>query len=61
MTCLAADGKRNPCRTDSQDWKKTVSDTLQSLNIIPDRFSGRVVVTFKDGGDSYLEKTETMK
>jgi hypothetical protein len=61
MKCLATEGRRNPYRTEVADWKKTVSDTLQTLNIIPDRFNGRITVTFKDGGVSYLEKTETMK
>jgi hypothetical protein len=42
-------------------WKQTVSETLQTLQIIPEKFSGRIVVTFKDGGVSYLEKSETYK
>jgi len=75
MTLLAAEGKSNQYRTERgveptrrpercaepQAWKKTVSETLHALQIIPERFNGRVVVTFKDGGISYLEKTETMK
>jgi len=42
-------------------WKKTISETLQSLCIIPEKFNGKVVVSFKDGGISYLEKSETFK
>ncbi len=42
-------------------WKKKVSDTLSELNIIQDNFSGKVVICFKDGGISYIEKTETFK
>jgi hypothetical protein len=42
-------------------WKKRVFDTLNELNIIPSRFSGKVVISFKDGGISYIEKTETFK
>ena len=65
MTCFATEGKRNQCRTDrtveTNGWKKTVSETLCALHIIPDKFNGKVVVTFKDGGISYLEKTETLK
>jgi len=45
--------------TDS--WKKTISEILQSLKIIPENFNGKVVVSFKDGGVSYLEKSETFK
>jgi len=42
-------------------WKQTVSETLQSLQIIPEKFNGRILVAFKDGGVSYLEKSETYK
>ena len=42
-------------------WKQTVSETLQNLQIIPEKFNGRILVTFKDGGVSYLEKSETYK
>lgn len=42
-------------------WKKKVSDTLFDLNIIQENFSGKVVICFKDGGISYIEKTETFK
>ncbi len=42
-------------------WKKKVSDTLSELNIIQENFSGKVVICFKDGGISYIEKTETFK
>lgn len=42
-------------------WKKTVSEVLQDLRIIPEKFNGKVVVSFKDGGISYLEKSETFK
>jgi hypothetical protein len=42
-------------------WKKRVSDTLFELNIIQENFSGKVVISFKDGGISYIEKTETFK
>jgi hypothetical protein len=42
-------------------WKKTVARTLIGLRIIPEKFSGELVVNFKDGGVSYLKKTETLK
>jgi hypothetical protein len=55
--------KRNrPDRHAGPDnWKKAVPETLLALGIIPAKFTGRVVVTFKEGGVSYLEKTETFK
>jgi hypothetical protein len=49
----------NPAETDG--WKRTLSEALLALHIIPAKFTGRVVITFKDGGVSYLEKTETFK
>jgi hypothetical protein len=48
-------------RVPNSIWKKKVSDTLYELNIIPENFSGKVVISFKDGGISYVEKTETLK
>ncbi len=43
------------------DWKRAVADVLQEMNIIKDGFSGTVVINFKDGGISYLEKKEVFK
>jgi len=48
-------------RVPNSVWKKMVSDTLHELNIIPENFSGKVVISFKEGGVSYIEKTETLK
>ncbi len=48
-------------RVPNSVWKKKVFDTLNELKIIPSRFSGKVVISFKDGGISYIEKTETFK
>jgi hypothetical protein len=48
-------------RVPNSVWKKRVSDTLHELNIIPENFSGKVVISFKEGGVSYIEKTETLK
>lgn len=42
-------------------WKKTLARTFLGLQLIPEKFSGELVVTFKDGGVSYLKKTETLK
>lgn len=46
---------------DAGAWKKTVARTFLGLELIPEKFSGELVVTFKDGGVSYLKKTETFK
>ena len=65
MKCLAEEGKWKQRQADGSaeagDWKKTVAETLQALQIIPCKFTGKLVVSFKDGGVSYLEKTETLK
>ena len=54
--------RRLPQQAAAQDsWKRVVSETLGDLHIIPARFNGKVVVSFKDGGISYLEKSETFK
>lgn len=42
-------------------WKKRVCDTFVELNIIPEKFSGKLVISFKNGGISFIEKTETFK
>ena len=42
-------------------WKQAVAETLQKLQIIPEKFNGRIMISFKDGGVSYLEKSETIK
>jgi len=48
-------------RVPNSVWKKKVFDTLYELNIIPESFSGKVVISFKEGGISFIEKTETLK
>lgn len=65
MTCLISEHKLNQGRSAgtsrSASWKETVTKTFQALQIIPEKFNGKVLVSFKDGGISYLEKTETLK
>jgi len=48
-------------RVTSFIWKKKISHTLLELNIVPERFTGRVIISFKEGGISFVEKTETLK
>lgn len=43
------------------DWKRIVSDTLREINVMTDDFSGKITISFKDGGISYLEKKEVFK
>jgi len=56
---------RQQAATDDQvtdfDWKGRVSDTLLELNIIPDTFTGEIMITFKNGGIGHLEKKEVLK
>ena len=48
-------------RVPNSVWKKRVCDTFLDLYIIPERFSGKLVISFKNGGISYIEKTQTFK
>jgi hypothetical protein len=41
--------------------KKKIRDTLLDLIIVPEGFNGKVIISFKEGGVSYIEKTETLK
>lgn len=48
-------------RVPNSVWKKRVCDMFVDLLIIPEGFSGKLVISFKDGGISYIEKTQTYK
>jgi len=48
-------------RVPNSVWKKRICDTLLELNIIAEGFTGKVIISFKEGGISYIEKTETLK
>jgi hypothetical protein len=48
-------------RVPNSVWKKKIRDTLLELNIVPEGFNGKVIISFKEGGVSYIEKTETLK
>ncbi|WP_225073235.1 hypothetical protein [Desulfuromonas sp. CSMB_57] len=48
-------------RVPNSVWKRKVCDTLRELGIIPDKFSGKLVIAFKEGGISFIEKSETFK
>ena len=58
------DGRRQVVtniRVPNSVWKKRVCETLFDLNIIPENFSGKLVISFKNGGIRYIEKTQTFK
>ena len=48
-------------RVPNSVWKKRICDMFMDLNIIPEGFTWKVVISFKDGGISYIEKNETLK
>jgi hypothetical protein len=48
-------------RAPNSVWKKKICETLLELNIIPENFTGKVIISFKEGGISFIEKTETLK
>jgi hypothetical protein len=41
--------------------KKMIAHTLADLNLVGDRFSGKLIISFKEGGISYIEKVEQFK
>jgi len=43
------------------DWKREISDTLLELSLIPDAFTGKITISFNEGGIAYLEKKEVLK
>jgi hypothetical protein len=47
-------------RVPNSVWKKRIRDTLLELNIIAEGFSWKVIISFKEEGISYIEKTETL-
>lgn len=54
-------GVSSPAIDEGTAWKKVLARTFLDLQLIPDKFSGELVVSFKDGGVSYLKKSETFK
>jgi hypothetical protein len=48
-------------RVPNSVWKKKIRDTFLELNIVQDGFNGKVIISFKEGGISYIEITETLK
>lgn len=54
-------GPSVPVVEERTTWKKAVARTFLDLQLIPEKFSGELVVSFKDGGVSYLKKSETFK
>jgi hypothetical protein len=48
-------------RIEDFDWKRKVSDTLMELDFISDTFTGKIIISFNQGGVTYLEKSEMFK
>ena len=45
-------------KTKVQGWKKKLSKALKEMSIINKTFTGKIVVTLKQGGVRSLDKTE---
>ncbi len=43
---------------EKQGWKKRISDLLKELGFIDEKFNGKVVIDFNQGGTRRLDKSE---
>lgn len=41
--------------------KRIIAVTMQRISIIDDGFTGKLIISFKEGGVSYIEKVEQFK
>lgn len=41
--------------------KRIIAVTMQKISIIDDGFTGKLIISFKEGGVSYIEKIEQFK
>ncbi len=41
--------------------KRVIAATMQKMEFIDGRFTGKLVISFKEGGVSYIEKIEQFK
>lgn len=43
------------------DWKKALIRLLRELNVIPDTFTGKLIINMNQGNITDIEKTERIK
>lgn len=53
--------KNTPLNKEEDKWKKYLSDILKKLNIIDEKFVGRIVININQGGITDVEKVQRMK
>ncbi|MEZ4600848.1 MAG: hypothetical protein R2940_13760 [Syntrophotaleaceae bacterium] len=41
--------------------KKIIAATMEKMGLIDDAFTGKLIISFKEGGVSYIEKVEQFK
>jgi hypothetical protein len=41
--------------------KRIIAATMQKMDLIDEAFTGKLVISFKEGGVSYIEKVEQFK
>lgn len=59
-------GRRRPTETDFSATpistrKRIIASTMQKMEFINSNFTGKLVISFKQGGVSYIEKIEQFK
>lgn len=62
----ASSGRRRSTETDLSSApistrKRIIATTMQKMEFINDTFTGKLVISFKEGGVSYIEKIEQFK
>jgi hypothetical protein len=43
------------------NWKKSLSEALRKLEIIPDGWTGEITIGMQNGGIIFVRKSETLK
>jgi len=43
------------------NWKKLLSEALKKLEIIPDDWTGEIIIGLQNGGIVFVRKSETLK
>jgi hypothetical protein len=54
-------GDSGPAPPPISAYKRIIAATMQKISIIDDGFTGKLIISFKEGGVSYIEKVEQFK
>lgn len=54
-------GDSGPAPSSISACKRIIAATMKKISIIDDGFTGKLIISFKEGGVSYIEKVEQFK